>query len=60
MGFKAETFNAAELAGKIRAGILNKDSDDKIARQLAAAERSAKANEKVVALLEKPRPAVVG
>jgi hypothetical protein len=58
-GFKTETFGVAEFANKIRAGILNKDSDDKVAKQLLAAERTAKATEKLAADADKPKAARV-
>ena len=59
MGFKAQEFGVADLASKMRAGILNKDSDDKMAKQLLAQERTAKAVEKMNEKMDKPKPAVV-
>jgi hypothetical protein len=57
--FKSETFGVAEFASKIRAGILNKEGDAAKEKALAAAERTAKATEKLVEESQKPKPARV-
>ena len=59
MGFKTESFGVADLASKMRAGILNKESDDKMTKQLLAQERTAKAVEKMNEKMDKPKPATV-
>ena len=58
--FKTESFGVAELASRMRAGILNPDKEDNAKKTASATERTAKATEEIAKEAKKPKPAVVG
>jgi hypothetical protein len=55
--FKSQSFGVAEFASRIRQSIFSGEKSDVPAKQLAAAERTAKATEVIAAEAAKPKPA---